>query len=119
MEATRVVAALQCVVDKSIKDEAAMGLPRDIADRSIADIIATVEQEYSNKSQNRQTTLRNAAHKIKLRRGRQVKDYINKHRRLQDNIKEAGLPEADFEQLTIHAIMDGTALNGTWNAFRI
>lgn len=88
-----------------------MGLPRDITDSSIAEIISALDEEYSNKSQTRQTTLRNAVHKFKLRRNRKVNDYINIHRRLRHNMKDAGLPEPEFEALTIHAIMDGTSEN--------
>lgn len=33
-------------------------------------------------------------------------------------MKDAGMPEADFEAITIHAIIDGTAQTGAWNAFR-
>lgn len=69
VEADRVIAALQCVVAKLIKDEDAMGLPRNIRDRTIPEIIDIVEAEYSKKSHTRHTTLRTAVHKIELHRG--------------------------------------------------
>lgn len=82
----------------------------------IAEIIGK-EEEYSNKSLTRQKTMRDVLRKIKLSRGRRVKEYINKHRRFFGDMKEAGMPEANLEVLNIHAIIYRTAKNGAWNEF--
>lgn len=53
----------------------------------------------------------------KLGRWRKVEEYINIYRRLRDDMRDAGMPEADFEELTLHAIVDGKSENEAWKAF--
>lgn len=48
----------------------------------------------------------------------QEKQYINTNWRLRDDKREVGMPEAEFEAITVHAIVDGKSENAAWNACR-
>lgn len=45
-------------------------------------------------------------------------EYIGNHRRLKDDMLEAGMPEAQYKHLTIKAIINGTEENVAWASFR-
>lgn len=104
-------------MEKSIKHEAPMGLLQGITDHSIANIISAAEDEYTNKSQTAHDFAKRSGQDQTTKR-RQFKEYINQRRRLRDDMKDACMSEVEFESLTIHSIVDGTAENGAWNTFR-
>lgn len=69
-EYRQVKAAVQSVIEKSLTEDVRGRLPRNIARQPPCQILEEMAKTLVNKSRARQTTLRQAVSKIKLRRGR-------------------------------------------------
>lgn len=106
--------AIVTAMTNALPTEAGAALPTNIREMTAAHLIQEIEDTFVDKTEAKQQELRRAVTKIKMRRNRSVKEYINKHRILRRDMLYAGCAEIineKREMTTVNHIINGLCGN--------